>query len=753
MTEVEGRVPARSAPRTESGTRTAARPRVAALRLLAVDDRPEMLRALTALLETQGHLVVTAQNGGEAIDLLERSAFDVVLLDLLMPGVSGHGVIEHATARALDLKIIVVSGDPSFAGVKQALTRGAWDFVKKPYEPGELLATVERAGDALLLEREHRALERRLRASERLHRFVVNASPDLVYLLDAQGRFTFCNDRFGALVGHAPEALVGRHWTEVVAPEDPAAARHAFAERRAGDRAARDVELRIVTGDADQCTGPRTRVIELTAFGVYEDPEHVEARGFIGTYGTARDVTERKSTEAAVNFRAYHDVLTHLPNRALFEDRLGLAITQARRNREQVAVMFLDLDRFKVVNDALGHPMGDRLLKAVAHRLKSCLRKGDTLSRFGGDEFTLLLPEVGSRDDVVTIARKILEQIGRPFHVDGHELAVGVSIGIALFPEAGETVGALVRNADIAMYHTKGRGKNGFEFFTDRMSEQYASRLALERELVRGIRADQLDVHFQPQVGVGTRTREGTASGPVVSVEALARWRHPRRGVLLPGEFMGLAEASGLVTGIDDFVHDRALGALAAWDAAGLPAVDLALNVSGARLLQEGFAAGFRNRLAEHGVAPGRVRLEVRESVIMTDLDRVVPQLRALSGDGVQIAVDGFGTGCGALTYLQQLPVTVLEIDRAFVHEISAGAGPGGHRVVDGILAMARGLGLGTVAEGVESRRQLHYLQARGCPLVQGFVHHRPMPRAQIEALLRAQGMRGEAAPGAGGVR
>lgn len=700
------------------------------LRLLAVDDRPEMIRSLVALLETQGYEIATAQNGAEAIDLLGRHAFDVVLLDLLMPGVSGHGVIEYAAEAGLDTKIIVVSGDPSFAGVKQALTRGAYDFIKKPYEAEELLATVERAANQLRLERENRMMHQRLRSSENLHRFIVNRSPDLVYLLDPRGCFTFVNERFETLLGYEPDELIGEHYSKVIDPADTENARYVFAERRSGERAARDVELRLrpkAAVDGSLSFEASSTSIELTAMGVYEDQQNRDAGRFVGTFGTARDITERKRAQEVINFQAYHDLLTHLPNRALFKDRLGLAITQARRNEQRLAVMFLDLDRFKLVNDTLGHSMGDRLLKAVAHRLKSCLRKGDTLSRFGGDEFTLLLPEVHSEADIHGIARKILEQINKPYYIDDHELNVGVSIGIAMFPEAGETVESLIQNADIAMYYVKGRGKNDFQLFTDKMNEQYATRLGLERELQKAVSAGEFEVHYQPQIDVSSDT--------VIGVEALVRWRHPRRGVILPGEFMSLAQESGLVGQIDEWVQRRALEDLRGWHDAGRTDLRLALNVSGQWLMQDDFVERFRENTRAAGVSPDCLRVEVSERVIMADPDIVVQKLRMVADDGVQIAVDGFGTGYSSLAYLQQLPVGLLKIDRSFVHEISTGTQS---IVVDAIVAMAKGLDLQLIAEGVESRRQLDYLREHGCSLVQGFVHSQPMPAEEIAALLEA---------------
>ena len=411
-------------------------PAVAGATILIVDDKPELLNSLQQLLLLNGYKPDTALGGQEALDALGSKPYDVVLLDLIMPGINGHDVLDFAETEQLECKIIVVSGDSSFAGVKHALHCGAFDFVKKPYAATELISTMETALRQCKLEVQNHAMEEKLKESEELHRFIVNSSPDLVYMLDRNGCFTFLNERVESLLGFNRDELIGRHYTEIVDEDHLELAKNIFNERRTGERAAHNVELKLRSRLARR--GPRlfhaqSLWMELTAEGFYADPNERTRENFDGTYGTARDISERKEAQEVINFQAYHDLLTHLPNRALLKDRLSLAIAHARRNKRKLAVMFLDLDRFKLVNDTLGHSMGDRLLKAVANRLQSCLRRGDTLSRFGGDEFTLLLPEVRTKDDVVVIASKILDRLNSPFVIDGHELFVGASIGISIY--------------------------------------------------------------------------------------------------------------------------------------------------------------------------------------------------------------------------------------------------------------------------------------------------------------------------------
>ncbi len=698
--------------------------------ILLVDDKPELLTSLSELVRAHGYDVVEALGGGAAKDALELHEFDVVLLDLIMPEVSGHDVLEYASERGFTSKFVVVSGDASFSGVRQALTCGAFDFVKKPYEASELLAALEKALRHRRLEQRNELIENKLFMSEQLHRFIVNHSPDLVYILDRNGCFSFLNDRVETLLGYNKEELIGKHYAEIVYEEDLEAARNLFNERRTGDRAAGNTELRLRSRrsrSADRPFQSQLVWMDLTAQGIYSDSQERTRENFRGTYGTARDISERKEAEQVINFQAYHDLLTHLPNRALLKDRLSLAIAHAGRNKRRLAVMFLDLDRFKIVNDTLGHTMGDRLLKAVSNRLQGCLRRGDTLSRFGGDEFTLLLPEVRTRDDVVVIADKILDKLAAPFVIDGHELFVGASIGIAMYPEAGDTVESLIQSSDIAMYHVKGRGKNGYQFFSEEMNYKFSTRLSLERELRNALISGELRVFYQPQVSLD--------NGRIIGVEALVRWQHPRLGLIAPDEFLSVAEETGLITQVDEWVQARAFQDIGEWRRSGLDGVRLSVNISAQQLEQDGFVDRFFSVFESSGIAPENLKIEITENAIMKDIEVIVPRLREMRRRGLRIAIDDFGTGYSSLSYLQQFPVSTLKIDRSFVGDIRADQTDAS--IVNAIVAMARGLKLDLIAEGVETRTQLNYLKSQGCKEVQGFIFSRPVPSGELKALLR----------------
>lgn len=702
-------------------------------RILLVDDKPELLESLFQLITLHGYEAEKALGGQAALDGLASSHFDVVLLDLIMPGVSGHDVLDFVAREKIDTKVIVVSGDASFSGVKHALHCGAFDFVKKPYDAAELIATMETALRQVHLENQNQDMEEQLKASEELHRFIVNSSPDLVYMLDRNGCFSFLNDRLGPMLGFDKRDLLSKHFSELVDPEYLDLATNVFNERRVGTRSARNVEIKLrsmLKRPGSRFSDVQSIWVELTAQGVYTDPRDRNRQTFVGTFGTIRDISERKEAQEVINFQAYHDLLTHLPNRALLKDRLELAITQGSRNKARLAVMFLDLDRFKVVNDTLGHSMGDRLLKAVANRLQSCLRRGDTLSRFGGDEFTLLLPEIRTRDDVVVIAGKILDRLNSPFVIDGHELFVGASIGIAMYPEGGSTAEALIQNADIAMYHIKSRGKNGYQFFAEEMNHRFSTRLILERELRNGLMRGEFEVYYQPQVCL--------QSGHITGVEALVRWRHADRGLVSPAEFLPLAEETGLIIQLDEFVQRRAFADVADWDRSGAGNVRISVNVSAAQIEKEGFTEQFVEAMHAAGLMPSRVKVEITENTLMQDMEVIIPKLKALRAMGVSVAIDDFGTGYSSLSYLRQFPINTLKIDRSFVCDIREEEGEGEASIINAIVAMSRGLKLDLIAEGVENRTQLNYLREQGCSEVQGFIFSEPLPAAQMCAMLKA---------------
>jgi diguanylate cyclase (GGDEF)-like protein/PAS domain S-box-containing protein len=439
------------------------------------------------------------------------------------------------------------------------------------------------------------------------------------------------------------------------------------------------------------------------------------------------DITERKEREERVHHLAHHDALTDLPNRALLNDRIAQAVSLAERNRTQLAVMFLDLDRFKTVNDSLGHSIGDKLLREVSSRLKSCMRASDTVSRLGGDEFVILMPNVTDPEDVAVTARKVLDAVAHPYNIDGHELVSTPSVGISMYPGDGADVDTLLRNADAAMYHAKETGRNNYQFFTQDMNARALERLSLERSLRRALERDELRLHYQPQYSI--------VDGRVVGTEALIRWEHPDQGLVSSGRFIPFAEESGLILSIGDWVLREACKQNRAWQEAGLPQLPVSVNISALQFRQPDFVESVGQALSSAGLQARYLQLELTESMIMYDAERrVTESLARLKEMGLELAIDDFGTGYSSLSYLKRFPIDRLKIDKSFVQDVAADTDD--EAIIGAIIALTRKLGLRTIAEGVETREQLEFLRDQGCDEVQGFLLSRPLAPADCAALL-----------------
>lgn len=699
-------------------------------RLLLVDDEPRLLSSLCAMLSDRGFQMLTASCGSEALELLNKLQFDLVLLDLRLPDIGGHEIMDFINARGIDTKVIVLSGDTGIEAAIGALKRGAYDYLRKPYSREELLKTVDNAVQQRNLENENRSIAVRLESSEKLYRYLVDSSPDIIYTLDQEGRFTFVNDRVQHLLGYGPHELVGKHYSVLVHDEDIERARYVFNERRVGERASRNVELRLKSlsaEDQERTFDNTLMTISFNSMGMYSLGKEVVNRKFFGTYGVARDITDRKRAEEMISYQAYHDILTDLPNRMLFKDRLGLAVIQARRNRSELAVMFVDLDRFKLVNDTLGHVKGDELLQHVSGRLKNCLRRGDTLARIGGDEFTAVLPDLRDRQDAEIIADKFLESLRQPFFLDGKEVYISASIGIAVYPNDGDSIDELLRHADIAMYYVKAQGKNSHAFYEPSMLDASYQKVALEQSLRRALEQDELEMYYQPQVDVLT--------GEIVGAEGLMRWNHPERGLLAAGEFLPFAEENGLMVPISDWMLGALCRDLLQWNAVGGSAVRLSLNISPHYLDHGDFYDKIRAALSRYGIPPSQIEVEITENVCIRNPQYAIEQLNKLCRLGISIAIDDFGTGYSSLSYLHRFPVHTIKIDQSFVKEIQR---DNGHfPVVMAIISIAHGLGLNLVAEGVETKTQARYLEQLGCKVMQGYYYYKPLSRLQFLELLR----------------
>jgi diguanylate cyclase (GGDEF)-like protein/PAS domain S-box-containing protein len=441
--------------------------------------------------------------------------------------------------------------------------------------------------------------------------------------------------------------------------------------------------------------------------------------------GVAMDITDRKIAEQRIAHMAHHDALTGLPNRVLLRDRIQQAIAQAHRNASQLAVLFIDLDRFKTINDSLGHQLGDRLLQSVASRILVCVREGDTVSRVGGDEFVIVIPEIESSSDASSVAAKILEVLASAFHLHGNDLHVAASIGISLYPSDGSDAETLMRNADTAMYHAKDSGRGNFQFFTQHMNVAAQQRLLLENSLRRALENREFELHYQPLFDLRDRS--------ITGFEALLRWNPPGGATVPPGEFISAAEESGLIVPIGEWVLREALRQAKTWQAAGR-ALFVAINVSANQLARPSFVERLRRLIQETGIDPALVELEVTESVIIEGAGEAREALDHIAALGVGIAIDDFGTGYSGLAYLKRLPIDTVKIDQSFVRDLTVD--PDDAAIVTAIVAMARSLGVDVVAEGVETEEQLSELMRLGCHRAQGYLLARPMTAAAVARLL-----------------
>jgi diguanylate cyclase (GGDEF)-like protein/PAS domain S-box-containing protein len=439
------------------------------------------------------------------------------------------------------------------------------------------------------------------------------------------------------------------------------------------------------------------------------------------------DITSRKQTEERLNYQANHDPLTTLPNRTLFYERLSRALARAHRNRLTVGLLFLDLDHFKEVNDSCGHLIGDMLLQTVAERLTGCTRQGDTVARLAGDEFTIILEDIADFRDAAVVAQKILRQLAEPFHLNGYRLHVTTSIGISLYPADGEDIQTLLRNADAAMYRAKKQGKNNYQFHSESLNAQAFERLALESSLLHAVERQQFRLHYQPVYDL--------ASGQVVAVEALLRWQHPEVGVVLPAQFLSLAEETGLISPIGRWVLNEACRQMAAWHAAGLGTLRVNVNLSGQQLLQFDLTDCVSAALRDSQLPPEFLELELPESSVMGKDHENGRVLNALKALGVRIAIDDFGTGYSSFGYLRRLPIDTLKIDQSFVRDIMTDADDA--KIITAITAIAHSLRLNVVAEGVETTEQLAFLKKHQCDQAQGFLFQRPLPPAELTQLLQ----------------
>jgi len=681
-------------------------------RALVVDDDPTMRLLERAALEGIGLEVAEAADGEEAARRFSEVAPDIVLLDVMLPGCDGFSVLERIRALQAGemVPILMVTSLDDTASIRRAYSAGATGFVAKPINwdlLGHHVRYVLRASTAFT----------GLARSERRNRALLEAMPDLMARIRADGVLMECTSPRGMGDLH-PERFVGRRIATLL-----------------GRNGARKFLVHLAAA-------LRTGLVQVFehSLAVGGGTRHYEVRivasGSDESVTIVRDITERRQAEEQIVRLAYFDHLTELPNRMLFHDRLSQALSRAQRTRSRVGVLFNDLDQFKLINDTLGHSVGDELLKAVAERLVHLLRRTDsvgrgeepetdmTLARLGGDEFIVLAESLRSADDASTVATRILQAFSRPFTVGSREIFVTASIGIALSPHDGESAEELIKNADAAMYVAKDQGRNTFRFFDRSMNARARQRLSLENQLRHALERSELELFYQPQLDI----RSGRVSG----AEALLRWRHPELGLVPPMDFIPMAEETGLIVPIGEWVLRAACAQAADWEAAGFSGMRIAVNLSRCQLRERGLADLVDRIIREAGVAPAQMQLEITESAVMRDPDLAVSIMQEVRERGVQLAIDDFGTGYSSLSHLKRFPIDALKIDRSFIQDIPKDRDS--MAIARAIAAMGGSLDLTVIAEGIETEGQLAFVREHGCDEAQGYLFSRPVPVAEMSA-------------------
>jgi diguanylate cyclase (GGDEF)-like protein/PAS domain S-box-containing protein len=649
----------------------------------------------------------------------EIGGISVVLVDLLLPDLAGMPIIDRLYTAAPQIPIVILCSSEDEAIAKAAMLRGAQDFLLKKRLDGYVLtktlgAAIDRAAiaEALFNEQERAQV-------------TLNSIGDAVISTDVEGHITYLNVVAERLTGWPTAEAVGRPLEQVFKIID------------ADTRATVPNPMKMATHENKTVGLPPTCLLirrdgDESAIEDSAAPIHDRRGEVTGAVMVFHDVSTSRALTLKLAHYAHHDSLTDLPNRALLNDRSTQAITVAQRHHTALAVLYLDLDRFKHINDCLGHLVGDRLLQSVALRLSECVRASDTVSRLGGDEFVILLAEVTNAHDAAVCADKLLQAVRIPYLMDEHELNVTASIGIAIYPEDGSAVEALLQNADSAMYEAKDRGRNNYQFYRTELNSSATERQTLESDLRHAMRRHELELHYQPIMQLAT--------GAIVGAEALIRWHHPTLGLVLPAQFIPIAEESGLIVPIGQWVLREACRQAKTWQDAGLPLLRLAVNISAVELRSNGFVAGVTTILAQTGFDPQRLELELTETFLMQDCKSTAIVLIALKELGVQLALDDFGTGYSSLSYMRRFPINTLKVDQSFVRELTTDADDAS--VVSAVINMGKSLHMRVVAEGVETRAQCSFLEQHKCSEAQGFHFSRPLKAKGFADLLRTASLR-----------
>jgi diguanylate cyclase (GGDEF)-like protein/PAS domain S-box-containing protein len=684
--------------------------------LLLVEDNPGDARLLREMFSEQGAHntdLVHVECVGDAEKYLGDSTVDIIVLDLGLPDAQGMAAVRRTHLAAPHVPLVVLTGLDDELVAAEALQEGAQDYLIKGQIDARgflrsLRYAVERkvAEEALFLEKERAQV-------------TLNSIGDAVVCTDISGNISFLNLIAEKMTGWTSEDAAGRPMAEVFRILDattletiPSPMEMAVGQDRTVHLSSNCILIR---------RGGYEIPIEGSASPIHDREGHVT-----GAVIVFSDVSTARAMAVQMIHSAQHDFLTGLPNRMLLNDRIGQSITLASRHMKKLAILFLDLDGFKHINDSLGHVIGDKLLKAISKCLIDCVRLSDTVSRQGGDEFVVLLSEMEQSEDAAITARRMLHVVAEAHSIDQHDLHVTTSIGVSVFPDDGLDAETLIKNADTAMYQAKDNGRQSYQFFKPAMNVRAVERQSTEENLRRALERQEFALYYQPKINLKT--------GEITGAEALIRWLHPVRGLVSPAEFIPIAEDCGLILPISRWVLREACKQARTWVNAGLLPVTMAVNISAMEFRDEKFLESVFVILKETGLDPKFLELELTESVLMKRAESAASVLQSLRASGVRVAVDDFGTGYSSLSYLRKFPIDALKIDQSFVRQITTT--PDDTAIVTAVISMGRSLKLRVIAEGVETQEELAFLQAHQCDEAQGYYFSRPVPPQQFAKLL-----------------
>lgn len=690
-------------------------------KILVVDDDPVNLLLTCQTLSGEGFATTEAESGEAALAAFAAAPQDLVLLDVIMPGIDGF----ETCTRIRELPggervpIVIMTGLDDEASIRRAYDAGATDFITKPITwpvLGHRVRYILRSSDAM------QSLSKSRASLTNAQRIAKIGSCDFDMLHNEMR----CSEEIFRILEIDPgtDVISYEAFLNTVHPND----------RELVDRTCRGAVLSSAPCEIEHrllMTDSRVKWVRLR--GILETAGNAATSRFMATI---QDVTDRKAAEEKIHYLAYYDDLTGLPNRNMFQEQLESALAVARRGKQRLAVLMLNLDRFHRINDTFGHVVGDQLLKTISGRIRTRIRSGDYAARFSqesmevvrwaGDEFAVIAINLSGPDNAVVVAQRLLADLNQPCPVQGEEITMTACVGISVFPEDGKSVGELVKNAQAALWHSRKTGPNSCRYYTQSMNAHAYYRLAMESSLRQALSNDQMELFYQPLVQAGT--------GEIAGAEALIRWRHPERGLIEPGAFIPIAEETGLIIPISEWVLAAACAQCKSWQEAGLKPIMVAVNLAAAHFQGNLLVGHVQQALSRAGLSGSRIELEVTESMLMQNLESTMGVMEDIRALGVRFTIDDFGTGYSSLSYLKRLPVHALKIDRSFICSLPDGAED--LAIVRAVVALSRSLGLTVVAEGVENASQAQLLSLEGVDLLQGYYFSRPVPAAAFTEML-----------------